>query len=786
MSAAEVRDLPVANIGIVRSFLARTIVEHIHLVSIEPNGPTSGQCFYANVDAATNWAIKENANGRNIYWTVNIVAPGCNKKPKKDDMVAARYLHVDVDPPKDGSFFDRDGVIEQMRNMRVPASFILDSGGGLQGFWRLDEVAKNLPAVEQLNRRLSQLFGGDHCHNIDRLMRVPGTVNFPDALKRSRGRVPALASVVVEDQGETAEAEMLDAILPHAPAGFAASERATVAIDGVAILTLADAGIVTVDPLYSLILYGDSDDRSRGVLKAAGILARRGKSDAFIAGLLLNPEYRISDHAYDKPDPMRAVARAIGRARADVADDPGNGPPEPSYGNDAPPPRKDGPGEPPRPPKGDPAEVSEDVIALAFTEAYRETLRFDHDIGRWFKWTGAYWKRDETDLAFDYARRFARDLADGKRALCKASVASGAERFCRADRAHAVTHDLWDADAFLLGTPAGTIDLRTGELDAPTPAHFISKQTGAAPEHGEPTLWLKFLHEAMDGDADMVRFLQRWCGYCLTGDTREHALLFAYGDGGNGKGVFMNTFTGIMGDYAVTSGMETFITSKSDRHSTELAMLRGARLVTASETEEGRAWAEAKIKSITGGDPITARFMRQDNFTFRPQFKLMIAGNHAPSLKNVDDAMRRRFNIAPFTTRPDRPDRQLEVKLQAEWGRILAWAIRGAREWLAEGLERPAAVLTATKEYFSDQDLYSQWFEERCIIEPGRFDTCAKFYSDWVAFAKIHGEEPGSNKSFGAMMRKRGFVSEARRSLGIVGKVYSGIALQLREDYDER
>lgn len=777
------RSLPVANIGIVRQFLAQTVGEHIHVVAIMPDqNQVHGLWFGDDVAAATQWIVGKNAEGFNLYWTVNITRQFLNKKPEKNDIRAARFVHVDLDAPKDGSAFDRRGALRQIEAMREQPSFIIDSGGGLQAFWRLDELASNLGAVERLNQRLAHLLGGDHCHNIDRLMRVPGTVNFPNAKKRERGRVPALSTIVMDDAGETVEAEALDAVLPSVPEKDQV-ERIPIALKGVEPLGLADLGITSADPLYTLVTTV-AEDRSKAVLRVVGALVRRGKTDEQIAGLVLNPDLAISAHCYDQPNPMRPVARAIGKARADQFDDPGNAEPERHYSPVATVNHRNGGSGPQEPSAAALAEVSEDAIALAFTETFRDTLRFDHDVGRWFRWNGAYWKRDATDLAIDYARQFARDLSEAKRALCKASVASGAERFARADRAHAVTNEIWDADPFLLGTPGGTVDLRTGEMSEGEPSQYITKQTGITPEHGPPLMWLKFLREAMDGDESMVTFLQQWCGYCLTGDTREHALAFAFGDGGNGKGVFMNTFTGIMGDYAVTAGMETFTASKHDRHSTELAMLRGARLVTASETEEGRAWAESKIKSITGGDPITARFMRQDNFTFRPQFKLMIAGNHAPTLRNVDDAMRRRFNIIPFTTKPEKPDRQLEVKLQAEWGQILAWAIRGCRDWLEGGLTRPVAVQTATKEYFADQDLYGQWFEERCEMTPGRFDTCAKFYADWVEFAKQHGEEPGSNKSFGQMMKKRGFVSESMRSAGIVSKVYKGIALNLKESSD--
>jgi P4 family phage/plasmid primase-like protien len=441
----------------------------------------------------------------------------------------------------------------------------------------------------------------------------------------------------------------------------------------------------------------------------------------------------------------------------------------------------------PAAPKSKPAndsagELSEDMIAVAFTQQHGGNLLFDHHVGKWYHWTGVYWQMDETDLAFDYARLLARSLSDGKRVIGKAATASGVERLARADRTHAVTSSTWDSDPLLLGTPDGVINLGTGELSDPDRDDRITKQTGTAPAHGTPELWLRFLEQSLDGDQELIKFLQLWSGYCLTGLTTAHALLFIFGPGGNGKSVFLNTLINILGTYGAVAAMETFTASKSERHSTELAMLRGARLVTASETEEGRAWAEAKIKAMTGGDPITARFMRQDNFTFRPQFKLTIAGNHAPSLRSVDDAMRRRFNIAPFILKPANPDRFLEEKLRAEYPQILAWAIAGAREYLSSGLTRPAAVIAATNEYFSEQDVFGQWFQERCEERQGSWDLCAKFYADWVAFSKSHGEEPGSLKMFGTNMGRKGYKSALRKDLGVQGKIYSGVKLIVQQE----
>jgi putative DNA primase/helicase len=169
----------------------------------------------------------------------------------------------------------------------------------------------------------------------------------------------------------------------------------------------------------------------------------------------------------------------------------------------------------------------------------------------------------------------------------------------------------------------------------------------------------------------------------LTAATRDHALFFGYGTGANGKSVLLSTVAGILGDCHKTAPIETFIASNVDRHPTDLAMLRGARLVTATETEEGRQWAESRIKSLTGGDRVSARFMRQDFFEYTPQFKLFIAGNHRPGLRSVDEAIRRRFHLIPFavTIPAEERDGELTEKLKAEWPGILAWIVAGCLNW---------------------------------------------------------------------------------------------------------
>ncbi|MGX5845499.1 phage/plasmid primase, P4 family [Mesorhizobium sp. PL10] len=429
-----------------------------------------------------------------------------------------------------------------------------------------------------------------------------------------------------------------------------------------------------------------------------------------------------------------------------------------------------------RKPTDDTVTVTEDGAALSFAARFSEELRYDHDAGMWYEWTGSRWQPDNTKITFHLVRELARELAastTGKAAAAvrKTGFVAGVERFAQADPNFAVTSEIWNVDPLLLGTPGGTIDLRDGSLVQARPADHISKLTAVAPSStADCPLWLRFLEEATGADAGMVRFLQQWCGYCLTGDIREHALVFVHGGGGNGKSVFMNTIAGIMADYATTAPMDTFTASFGDRHPTDLAMLRGARLVTASETDEGKAWAEGRIKSLTGGDAITARFMRGNFFTYKPAFKLMIVGNHQPQLRTVDDAARRRFNIVPFTRKPVAPDQELETKLKGEWAAILRWMIDGYLDWHANGLVRPPSVVDATAGYFADQDLFAQWLADECDCEPGnqyKWEATKTLFDSWAAYAKAAGELPGSIRTFKPTMLRHGL--KERRTSGARG-----------------
>jgi putative DNA primase/helicase len=425
--------------------------------------------------------------------------------------------------------------------------------------------------------------------------------------------------------------------------------------------------------------------------------------------------------------------------------------------------------------------LTEDAAALAFAERYRDTLRFDHSIGKWFVWTGTHWRREGTCLAFSWARDLARELAravpnEVRIVASKASFAGNVERFARADRAFAVTSEIWDKNLYLLGTPGGTVDLRAGEIGEAKPEDYITKLTAVTPtDNPDCPRWLQFMREATNNEQGLIDFLQQFAGYMLTGDIKEHSLLFIHGGGGNGKSVFQNTLAGILAEYATAAAMDTFTSSSMDKHPTDLAMLHGARLVTASETEEGRAWAESRIKQMTGGDRIRARFMRQDFFEYTPQFKLLLAGNHKPTLRNVDDAVRRRFNIIPFIYKPPAPDSDLETKLRAEWPGILCWMVEGCLIWQRSGLVRPQVVLDATEEYFEEQDSIRQWIEERCETGKGDLsDTSTNLFRSWTTWATANGEQPGTARWLTQALRRLCFKqfrkNKARGFRGIEAK----------------
>lgn len=410
-------------------------------------------------------------------------------------------------------------------------------------------------------------------------------------------------------------------------------------------------------------------------------------------------------------------------------------------------------------------EFSEDALAQEFVRDFGRDWRYVGVWGQWLWWTGQVWKPDTVGRAFEMVRIACRNAAlrtnrpSDQRRLASARTMQAVLRIASNDPRISTDIDCLDQHVFLLNTPGGVIDLETGTVSPHEPQLLITQMTRANLGSNCPT-WAKFLETVTGGDSDLIRYLARVAGYCLTGSTKEQAFFLLHGLGANGKSVFLQTLAYVLGDYAATAAADTFINRSGTRHLSELAGLRGARLVLMSETEADAHWAEARIKMVTGGERLRANFMYKDHFEFVPQFKLMVGTNHRPALGEVGEAMRRRLHLIPFnvTIPADERDPDLAGKLKAEADGILGWMVAGWRD-LQElgGLHAPTCVTAAVAEYLATEDRFGQWIEECCQIGAASRAASKSLFASWSGWARDAGLDPKTNRYLGEQLRSRGF-----------------------------
>jgi putative DNA primase/helicase len=400
-----------------------------------------------------------------------------------------------------------------------------------------------------------------------------------------------------------------------------------------------------------------------------------------------------------------------------------------------------------------PIKYSDAALAELFIEKHKyqsDRFRYVEQWG-WMMWTGSHWKRTGEGKVMGYVKPIC--LAQSKASLddwdidikSRAGFARGlasSKTIAAATKNAAIDHRLYleasqfDTNLWLFNTPGGTIDLKTGELREHSREDYITKIAGATPtDEVDCRKWLAFLEQITDGNRELQDYLQRLGGYAMVGDPCEECLDFFYGQGGNGKGTFLKTLQYIFGSYATTAATETFLESKWSRHPTDVAKLAGARLVVAQEIDKGRMWNEALIKTLTGRDVMTARFMRKDYFDFLPQFTLIISGNNRPSLKAADAAWRRRLHLVPFNRNipPEQQDPKLKTELESEAGGILRWCVIGCLLWQQNRLSPPEIVLEATEDYLQEEDKVPAWTEtvEKYITHERTYDNQGRLHS-WM------------------------------------------------------
>jgi P4 family phage/plasmid primase-like protien len=351
-----------------------------------------------------------------------------------------------------------------------------------------------------------------------------------------------------------------------------------------------------------------------------------------------------------------------------------------------------------------------------------------------------------------------------------------------------------DVDPMLLNTPGGVVDLSSGLMRPHDADDRMTRMTAVAPDGQVKTpLWDRFMAEVTGGDPTLQSFLREVEGYLLTGLVHEHAMFFLWGEGGNGKSTYVGTLADILGSYHTVAAPDMLMAARYQAHPTELAAIRGARLVTASETEQGRHWAEAKVKAMTGGDRLTARFMREDFFEFNPTHKLVVVGNHKPMLYAVDTAIRRRFNLILFIAKIAAVILNFREELVAEWPGILHKMIQGCLLWQTSptGLRRPECVVRATDNYMEAEDVRGAWMAER-TERKGRtsFVQSDVLYADWRRWAEARGEQPGPMKALIEYIASHGIRQhKTMHARGFIGLALVGMkplfSLEVVENKDE-
>lgn len=418
---------------------------------------------------------------------------------------------------------------------------------------------------------------------------------------------------------------------------------------------------------------------------------------------------------------------------------------------------------------------------------YGADLRYVSLWGRWTVWDSRRWEIDETggslaqQMAHETVRsmqRQAADLSDPDERKALGEWAFKCESRSRIDNMASICKSLkgvpatpkdFDVQPNLLNLRNGTMDLKTGEIRPHSKADYLTRLIDIPyTKEAECPIWIEFLLRCMDGDEALVDFLWRALGYSLTGDTSAQCFFFLHGSqGNNGKSTFIETILSILGDYAMQTPTETLMARKGDPGiSNDVARLKEARFVAAPETEDGSRLNEGLIKRLTGGDTITARYLHQEFFEFKPQFKIWMTGNHKPVVRGTDDAIWRRVTLIPFQVVIPESERDpdLKEKLYAEREGILGWMVDGCLEWRKRGLRKPDSIAEAVTHYRSEMDTLGAFLDEcttKTISGEVKSGTLYAKYQEWC---KASGEFCLAQQRFGRTMVERGFQSAKRGS----------------------
>nr|DAQ29224.1 MAG TPA: dsDNA helicase [Caudoviricetes sp.] len=416
--------------------------------------------------------------------------------------------------------------------------------------------------------------------------------------------------------------------------------------------------------------------------------------------------------------------------------------------------------------------------AERFVDLFGENVRYCYTEKKWYFYNSMRWSVDNLGVILRMADKCVEAMKAEAKLYLQADEESGGdmakafEKHIKSSRSNKskkamlneIEHHLpilpiqMDRYKMALNTPSGIINLKNGDVKAHNPEYYFTKITSVdCAEAADCPRWLAFLDDIFAGDKDLIRYIQKAVGYSLTGSTAEQCAFFLYGTGRNGKSTFIDVIRDVFGDYAANIQPETIMvkSSQSNAINSDIARLKGARLVTSVEPNEGVRLNEGLLKQLTGDDTVTARKLYSEEFEFKPEFKLWMATNHKPIIRGTDTGIWRRIHMIPFNVQipEDKVDKNLTHKLKAEMTAIFKWCIDGCLMWQREGLQMPAAVLKSVREYRREMDVISAFIEDKCTLE-GTVQA-SMLYAAYASWADSNNEYCMSNTKFSTELAKR-------------------------------
>jgi putative DNA primase/helicase len=433
---------------------------------------------------------------------------------------------------------------------------------------------------------------------------------------------------------------------------------------------------------------------------------------------------------------------------------------------------------------------------------YGNIIRYNHTIKKWLLWNGNYWVIDRKDgiinLTQKAARKRQREILDNENPELLAGHATHALNsenqssinkcinLVKANTKISTLSEEWDKHKHLIQYTNGIYDLNKQEFYPGRPELMISQCVGYDyDEAATSPRWVQFIDEVFDGNTELINYVQKAIGYSITGDTREQCLFIMEGIGSNGKSVFLIIVRKILGDYAYDTPFSTFEKKYGNTPSNDLARLHTVRLVTSSETNKDKILDEGRLKAITGGDSVTARFLNREYFTYYPKYKIWLAVNDLPTVEDKSKGFWRRIRVIPFRVlfEDKSDDKNLETTLKKELPGIMNWVIEGNEKYQKEGLKPPKEVILATQEYHHQFDIVSEWLDDTIIKQTGSTIGATDLYNKFKEWQKIeYPDEELSQRAFGLRVKNYlGYSSIKMRSI----KIYVGINYKNNHENNE-